>query len=42
LDGPDGAAAFYEREGWTDDGVASGFDGQRMRTFSLRLSEDRT
>lgn len=34
LDGEDGAGQFYAKEGWEDDGVRVGPDGQRMRFFS--------
>ena len=40
LDGPDGAAAFYRREGWSPAGTTTGADGQRSLAFSLELAPD--
>ena len=40
LDGPQGAAAFYRREGWSPAGTTTGADGQRSLAFSLDLAAD--
>ena len=37
LSGEEGAAAFYRKLGWSESGLASGFDGQSMILFSLPL-----
>lgn len=37
LAGEAGAAGFYRRNGWHEDGEVIGFDGQRMIGFSLEL-----
>ena len=40
LDGEQGAAAFYRREGWQDEGPGTGPDGRRMRFFAHPTSSD--
>ena len=39
LDGGAGAGQFYAKEGWHDEGVRVGQDGQRMRFFSHAASK---
>jgi GNAT superfamily N-acetyltransferase len=41
LDGPDGAAGFYERQGWTLEREQAGRDGHRVRVYARATNTGR-